>query len=67
MGFGRFRLATFKYLRQDLRWQVPRECCDIERSDRSPALGINIGERVSDGNLTELERIVDDRWEEIDG
>ena len=60
-------LPAFQDLRDYLRWQVPRKRGDVERCDGTAAFRIDIRESVGDRDFAKIERIIDDRREEIDG
>ena len=49
------------------RQLVHRHADDRQRQDRRAAHGVDIRERVGRGDAAELERVVDDRHEEIGG
>jgi hypothetical protein len=60
------RFAAFQHLRDDfMRQHVDRHADERERENRLAAHRVDIGERVGRGDAAEVERIVDDRHEEI--
>ena len=62
-----FRAATQDLVHRLERHNIGRHAHDVQRCKRSPAHGINVGQRVGRGDLAVPMRIVDDRREEIRG
>ena len=66
-GFVHFILATAQDFGEHRKRQLSHgEADDIERGDRLTTHGVDVGQRVGGGDLTEHVGVVDDRRKEVD-
>ena len=59
--------AACQNLTGNLNTQATGYAEQVHGMARPPAHGVDVRQRVGRGNLTEQKRVVDHRWEEVDG